>query len=86
MEEKVVFESSDEILIRQIIGLLEDNDIAYIRREDGSGAYMTILFGQSLTTKQILVSEEDYDKAKKLLKVFEEAEYDLPEELKEEEE
>lgn len=86
MEEKVVFESSDEILIRQIIGLLEDNDIAYIRREEGSGAYMTILFGQSLTIKQILVSEEDYDKAKKLLKVFEEAEYDLPEELKEEEE
>ena len=28
-KEKVVFESSDEILIRQIIGLLEDNDIAY---------------------------------------------------------
>mgnify|MGYP003295990144 FL=1 len=86
MEEKVVFESSDEILIRQIIGLLEDNNIAYIRREVGSGAYMTILFGQSLATKQILVSEEDYDKAKKLLKVFEEAEYDIPEELKEEEE
>ena len=86
MEEKIVFESNDELLITQIEALFEDNDIAYVRRDLGCGSYITIIMGQSYTTKQILVSEKDFDKAKELIEIFENAEFELPDELKEEEE
>ena len=66
MEEKIIFESSDELMITQIEALLEENKIAYIRRDLGCGSYITIIMGQSYSTKQILVSENDFDKAKEL--------------------
>lgn len=86
MEEKIIFESSDELMITQIEALLKDNDITYIRRDLGCGSYMTIIMGQSYSTKQILVSEADFDKAKELIDIFENAEFEIPDELKEEEE
>ena len=86
MEEKIIFESSDELMITQIEAFLEENKIAYIRRDLGCGSYITIIMGQSYSTKQILVSENDFDKAKELIDIFENAEFELPDELKEEEE
>ena len=86
MEEKIVFESNDELLVTQIEMLLKDNEIAYVRRELGCGSYTTILMGQSFLPKQILVHENDYEKAMELINLFNDAEFELPDELKEEEE
>ena len=86
MEEKIIFESCDELLICQVTALLEDNDITYIRKDLGCGSYLNILMGQSFSKKQILVSEKDYGKAIELLEVFNNAEYELPDELKNSEE
>lgn len=84
MEEKIIYEGYDELLICQIIALLEDNDIIYIRRDLGCGSYLNIFMGQNFSPKQILVSEKDYEKALQLLEIFENEEYELPDELKEE--
>lgn len=86
MEEKMVFESSDEMIVTQIEALLKDNEIVYVRRDLGCGAYITILVGQSFFTKQILVSEKDYEKAMELINLFLNADVELPNELKENEE
>lgn len=86
MEEKIIYESNDELLITQITALLEDNQITYIRKDLGCGSYLNLFMGQSYSTKQILVSEQDYEKAKELIEIFENAEFDLPDELKEIEE
>lgn len=86
MEEKIIFESCDELLICQVTALLEDNDITYIRKDLGCGSYLNILMGQSYSTKQILVSEQDYEKAKELIETFENTDFELPDELKEVEE
>lgn len=86
MEEKIVFESNDELLVTQIEALLKDNEITYVRRELGCGSYTTILMGQSFSTKQIVVHENDYEKAMELVNLFNDAEFELPDELKEEEE
>lgn len=85
MEEKIIYESNDEILIMQITALLEDNNITYIRKDLGCGSYLNIFMGQAYSPKQILVSEKDYDKAKELIEVFENTDFELPDELKEEE-
>ena len=42
--------------------------------------------GQSFSPKQILVHENDYEKAMELINLFNDAEFELPDELKEEEE
>lgn len=86
MEEKIIYESTDELLISQIAALLEDNQITYIRKDLGCGSYLNILMGQSYSTKQILVSEQDYEKAKELIETFENTDFELPDELKEVEE
>jgi len=86
MEEKIVFESSDEILVTQIEALLKDNKIIYVRKDFGCGGYITILMGQSFYTKQILVSEKDFEKAMELINLFFNTDFELPDELKEDEE
>lgn len=86
MEEKIIYESNDEFLITQIAALLEDNKITYIRKDLGCGSYLNMFMGATYSTKQLLVSEEDYDKAKKLIELFENTDFELPDELKEEEE
>ena len=56
------------VIMSILIGdLLEDNNITYIRKDLGCGSYLNILMGQSYSTKQILVSEQDYEKAKELI-------------------
>lgn len=84
MEEKIIYESNDEFLIMQITALLEDNEITYIRKDLGCGSYLNIFMGQTYSTKQILVSEQDYEKAKELIELFENTDFELPDELKEE--
>ena len=88
--ERKVFESNDEILVKQVEGVLKDNNIQYIIKNEGAGSYMNIAYGQSFGLNRVIyVSEDDFEKANKLLEIFNEPslEYDeLPEELKQDEE
>ena len=68
---------------------MEENNIPYVKKEEGSGAYMTVVTGFSFYNKTVVVSKEDYDRAKEIvgpiLSTQEEEgipEEDLPDELK----
>lgn len=87
MEEKIVFESNDEILVAQVCDILNEKKIPFIRKDEGSSSYINKVWGASFGVKQIYVSSEDYDKAVKLVDKFSknvnEKIKDMPEELKE---
>lgn len=69
-EEIELIATADEYETNQICILLEKNNIPYIRRDDGSGSYMNLYFGQSFQMKRIFVRKEDYDKASELISAF----------------
>lgn len=83
MEEKEVFSSSEEFLVGQICNILKNNNITYVRRNEGVGDYLTKTWGYNTGTKRIFVSDEDYEKALELVEMFRQnTEEDIPEELK----
>ena len=71
MNEIKLFSSTDDILISQVCEILKENDIPFIKKQEGSGAYVGVLFGSTMGIKDIFVSEEDYEKAKELIEGFE---------------
>ncbi len=70
MNEIKVFSSTDDILISQVCEILKENNIQFIKKQEGSGAYVGVLFGSTMGIKDIFVSEEDYEKAKGLIEGF----------------
>lgn len=86
MEEKKLFEDSDELLVKQIESILKENNITYVKKDEGAGSFMNITYGQSFgLAKAIYVSSEDFEKAQNAIEVFNEhdlSEEDIPEELK----
>lgn len=87
MEEKKLFEDSDEFLVKQIENILKENDIPYSRKDEGAGSYINVTYGQSFgLAKSIYVSSEDFEKAQNAIQIFNEhdlEEEDIPDELKE---
>ncbi|MBR0427470.1 MAG: DUF2007 domain-containing protein [Clostridia bacterium] len=87
MEEKKLFEDSDEFLVKQIERILKENDIPYVRKDEGAGSYMNVTYGQSFGLgKSIYVSSENFEKAQNVIEVFNEQDFEneeIPEELKE---
>ena len=86
MEEKKLFEDSDEFLVSQIEKILKENEIPYIRKDEGIGSYMNVTYGQSFGLgKSIYVSSEDFEKAQNAIQIFNEQDFEneeIPEELK----
>lgn len=86
MEEKKLFEDSDEFLVSQIEKFLKENEIPYIRRDEGIGSYMNVTYGQSFGLgKSIYVSSENFEKAQNAIQIFNEQDFEneeIPEELK----
>ncbi len=86
MEEKKLFEDSDEFLVNQIESILKENDIPYVRRDEGAGSYMNVAYGQSFGLgKSIYVSSENFEKAQNAIQIFNEQDFEeeeIPEELK----
>ena len=87
MEEKKLFEDSDELLVKQIETILKENNIPYSRRDEGAGSYIGVTYGQSFgLAKAIYVSSEDFEKAQNAIQIFNEQDFEeeeIPEELKE---
>ena len=86
MEEKKLFEDSDEFLVSQIERILKENEIPYIRKDEGIGSYMNVTYGQSFGLgKSIYVSSENFEKAQNAIQIFNEQDFEneeIPEELK----
>ena len=83
MEEKLIFECNDEIVMQQACELLKDNNINFIRKDEGSGSYLNITMGTSYNEKRLYVIETDFEKATKLIDEFCGQDVEIPEELKE---
>ena len=47
--------------------LLEDNEIPFIIKDQGSGGYMRIIGGSSMYKTEVLVAESMFEKAKAIL-------------------
>ena len=99
MEEKFLFSSNNNLEIMQVCDVLKENNIPFIRKEQGTLAYLNLAYGQAFGGANIFVSEEDFEKAQKLIEfikfdeknveeenVEELSEEDIPEELREVEE
>jgi hypothetical protein len=52
---------------------LEDNNIPYIKKDEGTLSYLNTVAGSNTGLKRVFVREEDYEKAKELIKVFEDS-------------
>lgn len=59
---------SNEVELGMIKKILDDNNIPYIIRDHGSGAHMRIISGGSVFATDVMVAEDDFDKAKNLLR------------------
>jgi len=68
--EKQLFASIDEYIIEQVCAILENNNIPFIKRTDGSGSYINISMGKTVQGKRIFVNKDDYDKALELIEPF----------------
>ena len=68
MEEKEIFSSTDEIVVSRLCDILNNQGISYIRKDGGVESYINIVSGQdTLSQKKIFVSQEDYERARKLV-------------------
>lgn len=82
--ETQLFSTSNEYEINQICSILTENNIPFIRKNDGSGAYMNLYMGQSIQEKRIFVNKKDYDKSIELIFSFISNEIDVEEDISEE--
>lgn len=66
-EEIELFHTTDEYKLRQVCSILTENNIPFIRRDEGSGSYINLYMGNSIQTKRVFINKEDSENAKKLL-------------------
>ncbi|MCI8470840.1 MAG: DUF2007 domain-containing protein [Clostridia bacterium] len=79
-----LFSTSNEYEINQICSILTENNIPFIRKNDGSGSYMNLYMGQSIQEKRIFVNKKDYDKSIELISSYISNEIDVEEDISEE--
>ena len=63
MEEKLIYETNNEILLQQVCEMLKQNEIPFIRRDEGVGSYLNVALGSNAGTKRIYINDKDYEKA-----------------------
>ena len=81
-EEILLFSSLNDYQINEVCAILTENNIPFIRKDDGVGSYMNLYMGHSYQEKSVFVSKSDYDKALELITVVttNETEEEIPEE------
>ena len=73
MEEKKIIKevqlisTSNEYEINKISAILRGNNIPFIRRDKGVGAYINLSMGQSTQEKRIFINKDDYNKSLELI-------------------
>ena len=79
-----LFSSLNEYEINEVCAILTENNIPFIKKQDGSGAYMNLYMGQSIQEKRVFVSIEDYDKSLELISFLISDDIDMENEIPEE--
>lgn len=69
-DEVLLFSSLNDYQINEVCAILTENNIPFIRKDDGVGSYMNLYMGHSYQEKSVFVSKKDYDKALELISVF----------------
>ena len=69
-EEILLFSSLNDYQINEICAILTENNIPFIRKNDGVGSYMNLYMGHSYQEKSVFVSKKDYNKALELISVI----------------
>lgn len=88
MEEKLVYSNTNITEVDYICSILEENNIAFIKKTEGAGDYLNIAAGNLFNnTIEIFVNEKDYEKATELINYINSANEsqqskDFPDELK----
>ena len=90
MEENAVISSNNEYLLNQSKAILKENGIPYIIHTEGAGSYRRITYGRTSEMTTIYVSNEDLDRASKVIEIVDgiygndkDLSDTVPEELKE---
>lgn len=65
---KEIYSSNNEFDLQFVKGLLEENGIKVTIKTDGVGGYLRTIGGDYNLMKVLQVNEEDYERAKELLK------------------
>lgn len=66
-EPRKLLSVSSEIEAKMMIELLNNNNIACLKKDNFTGSYMDIFMGYSIFGEDIYVNKNDYEKAKELL-------------------
>lgn len=69
-EEILLFSSLNDYQINEVCAILTENNIPFIRKDDGVGSYMNLYMGHSYQEKSVFVSKKDYNKAIELISVI----------------
>lgn len=69
-EEILLFSSLNDYQINEVCAILTENNIPFIRKDDGVGSYMNLYMGHSYQEKSVFVSKKDYNKALELISVI----------------
>ena len=65
-----LFSSLNGFEINQICVILNENNIPYIIKNEGSGSYLNISMGQSIQEQKVFVNKKDLDKSLELISMF----------------
>lgn len=69
-EEMQLFSSLNDYQINEVCAILTENNIPFIRKDNGVGSYMNLYMGHSYQEKNIFVGKKDYNKALELISVI----------------
>lgn len=69
-EEMQLFSSLNDYQINEVCVILTENNIPFVRKDNGAGAYMNLYMGHFLQEKRIFVNKKDYNKAHELISVI----------------
>ena len=76
-----VYSSSNDIEVQGVLSLLSDNNIVFLKKDNGSGEYMRMYMGTSMFGTDIFVNQSDFEKAKELIEGLKYANSQYVEEL-----
>lgn len=69
-EEMQLLSSLNDYQINEVCVILTENNIPFVKKDNGVGSYMNLYMGHSYQGKRIFVSKKDYNKAHELISVI----------------
>ncbi len=70
MKEVKLFSSNDNILISQVEEILKQENIPYVKKIKGAGSYLNIAYGSTIEETEIIINEENLERANNLIETF----------------